>query len=623
MPPSPASLHHDMPNHDSPIEAAPMPSESISLSDGGRHESLPAVKTAKEKHQRPSAASPIDAAKPPTPISLKMSKERLIREANDQTNSKSRRSKATKTLKKMEGHVPNRKIEQIPSPVPPKVVQSPSKAAFKPGLPSSHGDWLSLEKVISSIQGKKVSTIGIAVAVSGQKLTARGDWSCSFKLLDSSNMDRPFMVNMFSKEPFTALPYEGCPLLLHELVIRRFGKTADDEEKPAGVGYADSLKEKEKQYVNDLNDWWRGLQAEMPNNPQTTTTFKAARAPKRELLIKDAKIREFFIAHVLHIWTESDTNFHPHVYVTDYTPLPEFAHSSHVYNPDLSRFDGILLRISLYDGDKEAASVLKIGGFYTFGNLHFVDGRRGTYAKQGQGASKIFRLTDPEKIRQLSLRKKKFFEQRSSASITANKEETAAHLSQNLPPDIIATTLTRHSRPIIRCEYEDQPISNIASILANNNFPNKYRLQAKLVSIRPSKVEEAIVGYCTLHKRRLKVQERRCHECGMDDDPQYSFLLMICVQDQAGDTLDVVISGEEAKALIGVEPMLILDDESDALSQLRSRLAPLFRLIGESGKAAGRTTAPLLDLAVQSWKANVNGAEFPVYRLFGCTLQSE
>ncbi|KZS88340.1 hypothetical protein SISNIDRAFT_262900 [Sistotremastrum niveocremeum HHB9708] len=356
-----------------------------------------------------------------------MSKERLIREANDQTNSKSRRSKATKTLKKMEGHVPNRKIEQIPSPVPPKVVQSPSKAAFKPGLPSSHGDWLSLEKVISSIQGKKVSTIGIAVAVSGQKLTARGDWSCSFKLLDSSNMDRPFMVNMFSKEPFTALPYEGCPLLLHELVIRRFGKTADDEEKPAGVGYADSLKwasynpvtqrtvfrhenqvagmirEKEKQYVNDLYDWWRGLQAEMPNNPQTTTTFKAARAPKRELLIKDAKIREFFIAHVLHIWTESDTNFHPHVYVTDYTPLPEFAHSSHVYNPDLSRFDGTLLRISLYDGDKEAASVLKTGGFYTFGNLHFVDGRGGTYAKQGQGASKIFRLTDPEKIRQLSL----------------------------------------------------------------------------------------------------------------------------------------------------------------------------------------------------------------------------
>lgn len=79
-----------------------------------------------------------------------------------------------------------------------------------------------------------------------------------------------------------------------------------------------------------------------------------------------------------------------HIYATDYTTAPEFYPRLSTKDPELRALGRRLIRVALYDDDREMAREMVVGEIYTFSNIHAVDTPGGgVFFKSGQGSRKI------------------------------------------------------------------------------------------------------------------------------------------------------------------------------------------------------------------------------------------
>ena len=116
---------------------------------------------------------------------------------------------------------------------------------------------------------------------------------------------------------------------------------------------------------------------------------------------------------------------------------------------------------------------------------------------------------------------------------------------------------------IIQCLHPEQQVTSIAKLKTNKQYPNKFRVRARMVDIRPKKPTEIIKAYCDIHRRplvsgcsvcfvlmnniRLERNERRCVECAdMTSEPKYSYHLTLLLVDESSERLQVGLGSEEA-----------------------------------------------------------------------------
>jgi hypothetical protein len=63
---------------------------------------------------------------------------------------------------------------------------------------------------------------------------------------------------------------------------------------------------------------------------------------------------------------------------------------------------------------------------------------------------------------------------------------------------------------LITCLHPDQPVTSIAAVKKNEEFPNKFRLKARMVDIVPRDPAKMIKRYCDVHRRQY-VTRRSCY----------------------------------------------------------------------------------------------------------------
>lgn len=144
-------------------------------------------------------------------------------------------------------------------------------------------------------------------------------------------------------------------------------------------------------YFDKLGIWYKAVQRQGPSNSNHKM--------KKLKTISEAVVDEFFITNlevrikflvksaidsvqVLKVYTDNTVV----VYATDYTEAPKNLDidTSYIREADLRKLGSRLIRIALFEEDREMGYQMELGKVYTFSNIRLARTPKGLYFKSGQ-----------------------------------------------------------------------------------------------------------------------------------------------------------------------------------------------------------------------------------------------
>ncbi|KAF9469263.1 hypothetical protein BDZ94DRAFT_1244088 [Collybia nuda] len=296
--------------------------------------------------------------------------------------------------------------------------ERPEIFALKAGLTTSRGD---LYSAIDTLKvTKMVHLFGVVVSVTIPKMTIKGHFSCSLRIVDPSQIiiesfstNEGFKINFFTEKYPQWLP---CPAL-NDIVILRNIKIGEWNGLN-GVGYADRFQwavyssknggvthgdlqnvprfrglaggysgqlyspffepaEEEIRYCLRLTDWWQAVERHrqgLCSDIHQVQVPSRARALREHRLISEVDPSippQGYFNCTVEVWyVHMNDNGVCSLYVTDYTANSSTIPCSQQWCPP--RLSDFILKVEVWDSAVETARTMAKGEFYCIKNLRAV-----------------------------------------------------------------------------------------------------------------------------------------------------------------------------------------------------------------------------------------------------------
>ncbi|KAJ7074174.1 hypothetical protein C8F01DRAFT_1099495 [Mycena amicta] len=311
-----------------------------------------------------------------------------------------------------------------------------------------------------------------------------------------------------------------------------------------------------------------------------------------------------FVVELLHVE-------HDAIFVADYTAHPQIPPVDKPWAKGLDRF---VLKIVLFDKQKERAQSLAIGQHYVLNRVRFERNSRHHVSGRMEGADPLIHQINPHSGQyghwreQVIQRKKKMGQgvsQQRKASLTM--------------PVVAPAPTVVSPKPTISPPSQSDATHTINELhTATPSDLGPFFIRVRVVDFYPFHLSDSFKRVCTECRIQLPESQRKCEAC--EHNGKYTkiiSILRILVKDEDGTELKLSISGHTTPFLKD-QPAIILREDSAAAEAFSQRMQPLLgnlevvhaqALAGQSLEPSGQP----MTLMVDRWR-NANGEW--VYGLF-------